>query len=76
MIKFKKIKIDRYNKVFYNIQYLENIYNLIKKYNNYLYYYTSDLFEEVINLIIQTSPFFWIILKKEELAVFVYTQIT
>lgn len=77
MIKFKKVKIDRQYKRFLNIQYLENIYNLIKKYDNYLnddYSHTTDLFEEVISLITRTSPFFWVILKNEEFAGVVYLE--
>ncbi len=77
MIKFKKIKIDKQKNIFQNIQYLGKIYNLIKKYNNYLnddYYSTYDLFEAIINLVIQTSPFFWVILQNEEFVGFVYLE--
>lgn len=77
MIKFIKIKIDCHNKVFQNIQYLENIYNLINKYHKYLnddYSLTTDLFDEVINLVTQTSPFFWVILSNGEFAGFVFLE--
>ena len=77
MIKFKKVKIDVENKNFKNINYLENIFNLTKNYNNYLnddYSQNSDLFEQIIKLITQTSPFFWVILSDEDFAGFVYLE--
>lgn len=76
MIKFKKIKIDKHNNIFQNIQYLENIYNLFTKYKNYLsddYSKSMDLFDEILQLI-KTSPFFWVILNDEEFAGFVYLE--
>lgn len=77
MIKFKKVKIDIKNKNFKNINYLENIFNLTKKYKNYLnddYSQNSDLFEQIITLITQTSPFFWVILSNKDFAGFVYLE--
>lgn len=77
MINFKKLKINNNNKYFQNIQYLENIYILFTKYQKYLnddYSNTTDLFDEVINIITRTSPFFWVILKNNEFAGFVYLE--
>ena len=52
MIKFVKLKIDRNNKKFRNIHFLEDVFNLYKKYERYLnddYTKRVSLLDVVIN---------------------------
>lgn len=77
MIKFVKIKIDRKRKIFKNLQFLEDIYYLYKKYYNYLsddYAHFEDILDEVINLIEVTSPYFWVVLDYDKFAGFVFLE--
>ena len=77
MIKFIKIKIDRQNKKFRNLHFLEEVFNLYKKYERFLnddYANTTSLLDEVINIIERNSPFFWVILKDNSFAGFVFLE--
>lgn len=74
MIKFVKVKLNREKKIYRNINFLENIYNLFRKYDKYLNddYIQQDLLEEVFSTIERTSPFFWVILSDEQFAGFIF----
>lgn len=74
MIKFVKIKLDRNNKIYRNINFLENIYNLYKKYEKFLNddYTNCDLLEEVFSTVERTSPFFWVVLQDDRFAGFIF----
>lgn len=76
MIKFVKIKVDRKNKIYRNINFLEDIYNLYKQYNRFLNddFVQNDLLEEVLLTVERTSPFFWVILNDESFAGFVFLE--
>jgi len=76
MIKFVKIKVDRVKQIYRNINFLEDIYFLYKKYNKYLSddYSDENLLDEIINIAETNFPFFWVILKGEEFAGFVFLE--
>lgn len=76
MIKFVKIKLDRKNKIYKNINFLENIFNLYQKYENFLNddYTQPDLLEEVLSIVERTSPFFWVVLSEDKFAGFVFLE--
>lgn len=76
MIKFVKIKLDRKNKIYKNIKFLENVFNLYKKYEKFLNddFTQNDLLEEVLSIVERTSPFFWIVLKEDKFAGFIFLE--
>ncbi len=76
MIKFIKVKIDRKNKIYRNINFLENIYNLNKRFSRYLSddYSNKDLLEDIICTIEQSYPFYWVILNNETFAGYVFLE--
>lgn len=76
MIKFVKIKLDRKNKNYHNINFLENVYHLYKKNERYLNddYANSDLLEEVLSTVERTSPYFWAILNNDKFAGFIFLE--
>lgn len=76
MIKFVKIKLDRKNKIYKNINFLENIFNLYQKYEKFLNddYTQKDLLEEVLSIVERTSPFFWVVLSEEKFAGFIFLE--
>lgn len=76
MIKFVKIKLDRKNKIYKNIKFLENIFNLYKKYEKFLNddFTQNDLLEEVLSIVERTSPFFWVVLKDDKFAGFIFLE--
>ena len=77
MIKFVKVSINRTEKKYKNLQFLEKIYHLYKKYYCYLsddYADFDNILDEIINLIERTSPFFWVILDNDNFAGFVFLE--
>lgn len=77
MMKFVKVKIDRNKKQYRNINFLEDIYNLYKKYDRYLNddFTNTDLLEETIKMIELNYPFFWVVLNSNnEFAGFVFLE--
>ena len=76
MIKFIKIKIDRVKKIYTNIAFLEDIYHLYKHFNKYLNddFSNSDLLEEIICSIEKNNPYFWVVLKNDSFAGFVFLE--
>lgn len=76
MIKFVKIKIDRNKKQYRNINFIEDIYNLYKKYDKYLNddFVKEDLLENILETIENSYPFFWVVLSNEDFAGFVFLE--
>ncbi len=77
MIKFLKVNINRKEKKYKNLQFLEEIYYLYQKHYRYLsddYATYESLLDEVINIIEQATPFFWVILSDENFAGFVFLE--
>ncbi|MBQ3310624.1 GNAT family N-acetyltransferase [bacterium] len=77
MIKFVKLKIDRINKQFKNITFIEDVFRLYQKYNRYLnddFVKEKSLLDVVINTIERNTPFFWVILKDNKFAGFVFLE--
>jgi len=76
MIKFVKIKINRNKKQYRNINFLEDIYNLYKCYSRYLEddFVSADLLDEIIRTIEINFSFFWVVLKNEKFAGFVFLE--
>lgn len=70
MVNFIKIILKRNNKIFENIKYIPEVFELYKKYGLYMYddYFSKsneDLLDKVIDLIENVSPYFWIIIDKK-----------
>ncbi len=76
MIKFIKLKIDRSKKIYKNINFLEDIYYLYKKYNNFLNddYAKENLLDEIIYTVERNTPFFWVVLYENKFAGFVFLE--
>ena len=76
MIKFIKIKINRSQKTYKNIVFLENIYKLYKKFSQHLNddYSSEDMLEEIITTIEKSGPCYWAILNDNKFAGFVYLE--
>ncbi|MDD3436152.1 MAG: GNAT family protein [Candidatus Gastranaerophilales bacterium] len=69
MNKFTKIIISRKGNIFRNIHYLPKILCLYEKFSRYLhddYFFESsnNFVDKIIDLIENTSPFFWVIIDK------------
>lgn len=76
MIKFVKIKINRNEKKYRNINFLGDIYFLYQRFNRYLNddFAHEDLLEEVITTIEKNFPFFWVVLDNDKFAGFVFLE--
>ena len=74
MIKFIKIKINRKTKSYRNIKFIEDVYILYKNFANFLSddYANKDLLEETIATIEYSTPYFWVVLKDEAFAGFIF----
>ncbi|MGN1125470.1 MAG: GNAT family N-acetyltransferase [Candidatus Gastranaerophilaceae bacterium] len=77
MIKFLKLDIHNKNNYKQNIKYIEEIFNLYLKHERFLnddYTNKIDLLDEIIQTILKANPFFWVILKNNEFAGFVFLE--
>jgi len=76
MIKFVKIKINRKEKIYKNINFLEDIYHLYKKFNRFINddYSNENILDEIILTVERCAPFFWVILDGEKFAGFVFLE--
>ncbi|MBR1681576.1 hypothetical protein IJ707_07290, partial [bacterium] len=70
MIKFVKIKINRKEKIYRNIGFLEDIYHLYKKFDRFINddYSKENLLDEIIMTVERCNPFFWVILDGDKFA--------
>ena len=77
MIKFIKLKIDRKNQKYNNIQFLEDVFNLYSRFEKYLnddYGKSNSLLDMLISLVERNTPFFWVIQKDNKFAGFVFLE--
>lgn len=76
MIKFVKLRINKAEKIYKNIGFLEFVYYLYKKFKKFLIddYANKDLLDEIIDIVEKATPFFWVILDNNDFAGFVFLE--